>query len=50
MYNDPDICADETKKLLKHIFKYLIIENPDLCMHNQFVDNLEVFYADQIVK
>lgn len=32
MYNDPDICADEeTKKLLKHIFKYLIFENPDLC-------------------
>ena len=25
MYNDPDICADEeTKELLKHIFKYLI--------------------------
>lgn len=32
MYNDPDICADEeTKELLKHIFKYLIFENPDLC-------------------
>lgn len=32
MYNDPDICADEeTKKLSKHIFKYLIFENPDLC-------------------
>lgn len=33
VYNDPDICADEeTKKLLKHIFKYLIFENPDLCI------------------
>lgn len=32
MYNDTDICADEeTKELLKHIFKYLIFENPDLC-------------------
>ena len=32
IYDDPDICADEeTKKLLKHIFKYLIFENPDLC-------------------
>lgn len=32
MYNDPDICADEEiKKLLKHIFKYLIFENQDLC-------------------
>lgn len=32
MYNNLDICADEeTKELLKHIFKYLIFENPDLC-------------------
>ena len=32
MYDDPDVCADEeTKKLLKHIFNYLIFENPDLC-------------------
>lgn len=32
MHNDPDICVDEeTKELLKRIFKYLIFENPDLC-------------------
>ena len=32
MYNDQDICADEeTKELLKRIFKYLIFENSDLC-------------------